>query len=401
MSRDEGRTVLPDGSDNYETVVLDFLDKEMASVQPNKKKNEHSDELDALVSDLLKQVITESDQPAAVRPAAAKEMDDLLAEFPPTPVEVFPSHQGTVEIVNTSPAPATPEASPVAGRPQEAAQPAAAASLFATPAPAKSKTPMMALAAACLLAVIGGAVYYFTGSSKEAAKDAANIAESPSAPVTQSASNMARNTLPMTQPAASQPAAEPEASMPSEKPAPADERSAQPAKASTVKSDPVKPVASNSLSLPEVPQNEKPSMIQGSASIASTSTGSALDKLIAPSQTALDRPKPPAPVRSAAASKPSAAPSPVSGVLIPAEPISQVSPKYPALAVKTRASATVVLDLVIDAKGNVIDATPVSGSALFHKEAVDAAMKWRYRPASLGGVNVKSQARVTMNFKLK
>ena len=38
---------------------------------------------------------------------------------------------------------------------------------------------------------------------------------------------------------------------------------------------------------------------------------------------------------------------------------------------------------------------------MFHKEAVDAAMKWRYRPASIGGSNVQSQTRIIMKFNLK
>ena len=38
---------------------------------------------------------------------------------------------------------------------------------------------------------------------------------------------------------------------------------------------------------------------------------------------------------------------------------------------------------------------------MFHKEAINAAMQWRYRPASIGGNNVSSQVKVTFNFNLK
>jgi protein TonB len=73
---------------------------------------------------------------------------------------------------------------------------------------------------------------------------------------------------------------------------------------------------------------------------------------------------------------------------------------YPELALRTRTSATVILDMEIDAKGRVVKATPASGPSIFHNAAITAAMKWRYKPASVGGVNVPSQSRVTMVFNL-
>ena len=60
-----------------------------------------------------------------------------------------------------------------------------------------------------------------------------------------------------------------------------------------------------------------------------------------------------------------------------------------------------MLDLQIDDQGKVLKATPVGGPSIFYTAAVQAAMKWRYKPASLGGANVKSQSRVTMVFNWK
>lgn len=243
---------------------------------------------------------------------------------------------------------------------------------------------MTAIAAACLLlAVIGGAAYYYLGASKEAPAIAASApvvatpaASSVQTPAVQSPEPTVPKTLPNRAPASPAP-------LPQTKPLPAKLESVQPASA-------------DKISLPALPQNEKPSLIRESAQMASAMPGSGLDRLMPKS--APDKPNTPvAPRRVAAANVQPV----VSGTVVQAVPISQISPKYPAMAVKTRASATIVLDLVIDEKGNVVDATPVSGPTLFHKEAVDAAMKWRYRPASLGGVNVKSQTRVTMSFKLK
>jgi outer membrane biosynthesis protein TonB len=38
---------------------------------------------------------------------------------------------------------------------------------------------------------------------------------------------------------------------------------------------------------------------------------------------------------------------------------------------------------------------------MFHGEAIKAAMKWRYKPASIEGTNVPSQNRIIFNFNLK
>jgi len=64
-------------------------------------------------------------------------------------------------------------------------------------------------------------------------------------------------------------------------------------------------------------------------------------------------------------------------------------------------SANVVVELDIDKQGKVVKATPVSGPDIFYKEAINAAMQWRYKPATVGGTNVSSQVKVTFDFKLK
>jgi protein TonB len=117
------------------------------------------------------------------------------------------------------------------------------------------------------------------------------------------------------------------------------------------------------------------------------------------------KPAPPAPAppqvaeNTAPAPQPSAAPA--ARNLIAAVPISQASPAFPELALRTRASGTVVLDLQIDEQGKVVKATAISGPVIFHSAAITAALKWRYKPASIGGVSVRSQSRVTMDFNLK
>jgi TonB family protein len=89
-----------------------------------------------------------------------------------------------------------------------------------------------------------------------------------------------------------------------------------------------------------------------------------------------------------------------SRVSIPPVPISQPNPVYPEIALRNRISAAVTLELQVDERGRVTRAIPVNGPTVFHSAAVAAALKWRYKPASINGVNVPSPVKVTMNFAL-
>ena len=87
-------------------------------------------------------------------------------------------------------------------------------------------------------------------------------------------------------------------------------------------------------------------------------------------------------------------------IVVPPVPILQTSPSYPEVALRNRTAGSVVLDIQIDEKGRVTRATPVSGPPLLHQAAVAAVLQWRYKPATIDGVNVQSQSRVTINFNL-
>ena len=103
MIAKDGQPAESDSQSNYEAAVLDFLDKEMADIQSTLTEKKQSEELDALVADLLHQVMTESDQAqSGEMTASSEDMNDLLAEFMP--------QQDTVslpETDNTSPHPET------------------------------------------------------------------------------------------------------------------------------------------------------------------------------------------------------------------------------------------------------------------------------------------------------
>ncbi len=155
----------PDESDsqrNYEAAVLDFLDNEMADVQSTPTEKKQSEELDALVANLLHQVMTESDQAqTGEMMVSSEDMNDLLAEFVP--------QQDTVSLPendNTSPDAAAvqteslsseyedspcqeavespvPE-SPIVQTPEVEASTPIAAAIFASPAAQKSRMSMIA-----------------------------------------------------------------------------------------------------------------------------------------------------------------------------------------------------------------------------------------------------------------
>jgi TonB family protein len=291
MPGDKGINAGSNSPDSYEAAVLDFLDREMAALQPSEKKADSSEELDALVSDLLKQVLTESNQPAATQTTIYNEAENLLAEFPPAEEQVlYAGSKGSEAPAEVQSAPIsqpiplkTPEEN--AGRSSQSTEPThesaeipkskASAPLFASAAKSTSSIPKIAIGLVCLLACIGLAIYLFLGS-KKGDSDAAHS-----------------------------------------------ELSSQPAA--------VAPVVSK------------------------------------PSTTAI--------------------------------PISQIAPRYPDEAINTDAAATIVLDVQIDDHGKVVKATPLSGLPLFHKEAINAAMRWQYKPATVNGANVPSHDRVTMTFK--
>ncbi len=80
--------------------------------------------------------------------------------------------------------------------------------------------------------------------------------------------------------------------------------------------------------------------------------------------------------------------------------ISKVEPEYSEEARKAKYSGTVLLSIVVDANGmphNIHVVRPL-GLGLDEK-AIEAVMKWRFRPAHKGGQSVAVQAQVEVNFR--
>jgi protein TonB len=71
-------------------------------------------------------------------------------------------------------------------------------------------------------------------------------------------------------------------------------------------------------------------------------------------------------------------------------PIVKVSPVYPARALARRLEGYVLLEFVVTSTGNVKDVVVIESTApLFERPAIDAAMKFRYKPRVIDGEPVE------------
>jgi TonB family protein len=77
--------------------------------------------------------------------------------------------------------------------------------------------------------------------------------------------------------------------------------------------------------------------------------------------------------------------------------------QYPQIALRQRIEGKVDLSVLVDERGNVADAKVLSaagGKAGLNEAAVDSVRRWKFRPASKEGVNVKTWVPVSVNFVL-
>jgi TonB family protein len=90
------------------------------------------------------------------------------------------------------------------------------------------------------------------------------------------------------------------------------------------------------------------------------------------------------------------------GVTIPPKLVSSAKPEYPPLARKLRVEGVVVLSVLVDEQGHVVDlrVQEPSSSVGFNEAAVQAARGAVFKPATKDGVPVKMWARLRIPFKL-
>lgn len=113
-------------------------------------------------------------------------------------------------------------------------------------------------------------------------------------------------------------------------------------------------------------------------------------------------PPPPAHVAPTPAPQP---PKPSGPVRLPSsvltgKAINKPTPPYPALARTAGVQGSVVVQVLIDEQGHVVNAKVTSGHPLLQQAALQAAYKWTFTPTLLTGQPVKVTGVVTYNFTL-
>lgn len=89
---------------------------------------------------------------------------------------------------------------------------------------------------------------------------------------------------------------------------------------------------------------------------------------------------------------------PVGGELRPAELLSSVAPHYPEAAKARQVSGDVVIDAIIDTRGNVRKPRVLSGPTLLRSAALNAVVTWKYKPALLDGKPTEVRETITVKF---
>jgi protein TonB len=72
--------------------------------------------------------------------------------------------------------------------------------------------------------------------------------------------------------------------------------------------------------------------------------------------------------------------------------------RYPVELRSAGIGGNVQLRLTIDARGNIVRIQPISGHELLQREAISAVQRWRYAPATVGGVPVESETTILFTF---
>jgi protein TonB len=84
----------------------------------------------------------------------------------------------------------------------------------------------------------------------------------------------------------------------------------------------------------------------------------------------------------------------------PPRKIVDVAPVYPAIARAARVTGIVILEAVIDARGQVESVRVLRSIPTLDQAAVDAVRQWRFTPTLLNGEPVPIVMTVTVNFTL-
>lgn len=88
-----------------------------------------------------------------------------------------------------------------------------------------------------------------------------------------------------------------------------------------------------------------------------------------------------------------------SGIVEPKK-IRHVPPVYPEIARQARVQGVVIVEVLVDERGEVSDVKVLRSVPLLDQAAVDAVRQWRYTPTLLNGLPVRVVMTATVNFSL-
>ena len=77
-----------------------------------------------------------------------------------------------------------------------------------------------------------------------------------------------------------------------------------------------------------------------------------------------------------------------------------VPPKYPAIASMNLVHGDVLVRILIDKDGKVMDAKPIGGPIELYDASLKAVRQWRYRPITFNGEPLELEAEITFTFNL-
>jgi len=75
-------------------------------------------------------------------------------------------------------------------------------------------------------------------------------------------------------------------------------------------------------------------------------------------------------------------------------------PVYPMVAKNFKVEGLVVVDVVVDRSGNVLEAKAVSGPQLLLRGAEAAVRQWHFKSYMVDGAPVEMESQVSLNFRL-
>jgi TonB family protein len=85
----------------------------------------------------------------------------------------------------------------------------------------------------------------------------------------------------------------------------------------------------------------------------------------------------------------------------PPKPTRLKKPKYPRAAFDNRIEGTVIVELLIDAKGKVAKARIIQSVPALDEAALECVKKWRFEPAKKAGKPVPAIANAPIAFRIK